>query len=235
MHNNKQICKKISSMLSLYIDNRVTSQERIFIEEHLSVCENCYKKYVYLKSLIKDLKDSYKSILELSKRKQQQKIFRIREHEKFLDSLYPYIDNELDVQECIDFRNYLVKSPSAQRQLKNVYVLQKELRSAFDNTQQHFSKDLSPRVIDAVKQQRERVEFRKRVMFKNSTFGTKFVKVAILSGLVFLGGYEIDQLYKLSKVPVSVPKNQNNTTIFQDKKYQQELFLDEKFLDNISE
>ena len=55
--DNKTICKKIASMLSLYIDNRVTYQERAFIEEHISNCEECYKKYIYLKSLIKDLKD----------------------------------------------------------------------------------------------------------------------------------------------------------------------------------
>ena len=42
---NKDVCKRISSMLSLYIDNRVTYPQRAFIEEHLSTCKECYKKY----------------------------------------------------------------------------------------------------------------------------------------------------------------------------------------------
>ena len=79
--DDKIICKKVSSMLSVYIDNKISDCERAFIEEHLANCENCYKKYTYLKSLIKSLKDSYKRILELSIKKQKRKTFCIKEHE----------------------------------------------------------------------------------------------------------------------------------------------------------
>ena len=107
--SNKIICKKIASMLSLYIDNKVSLQESSFIEEHLSNCKECQKKYLYLKSLIKDLKASYKQVLELTMKKQQQKLFKIREHEKFLENISPYVDNELDAKECFEFRKYLIK------------------------------------------------------------------------------------------------------------------------------
>ena len=73
--DNKIVCKRVSSMLSLYIDNKVTEHEKAFIEAHLSVCESCYNKYVYLKSLIKSLKDSYRQIMELSQKKQEQNNF----------------------------------------------------------------------------------------------------------------------------------------------------------------
>ena len=129
---NKAICKKVSSMLSLYIDDKLDYQEYLFIEEHLTNCNECYKKYLYLKSLIKNLKDSYKQILELAAKKQKQKTFSIREHENFLRQISPYVDNELDAQDCFEFRKYLMKSKSAQKELKNTYIIQKEMKKAFD-------------------------------------------------------------------------------------------------------
>ena len=101
-----EACKKVSSMLSLYIDNKVTPEQKSFIDEHLANCEECYKKYVYLKSLIKNLKDSYKQVLELARKKQQKADFNIKQHEIFLQNLSPYIDNELDAQDCFEFRKY---------------------------------------------------------------------------------------------------------------------------------
>ena len=106
---NKSVCRKVSSMLSLYIDNKLSVHDYAFIDEHLSQCDECYKKYLYLKSLIKSLKDSYKQVVELAQKKQKQATFSIREHEKFLDNLSPYVDNELDAQECFEFRKYLIK------------------------------------------------------------------------------------------------------------------------------
>lgn len=224
--DNKTICRKISAMLSLYIDNRVTYQERAFIEEHLSNCKECYKKYIYLKSLVKDLKDSYRHILDLTRKKQQQKVFSIREHEKFLEALYPYVDNELEASECMEFRQYLVKSPNAQRQLKNVYVLQKELRNTFDKTQKSFNKDLTKTVIDAVKYQRERAEERKKKVFRNTVLVTRLAKVSVLLGLVCLCGYEVEELYQMHKtstvkeqqriVPYSQETSTSKLTTFSD-------------------
>ena len=201
---NKIICKRISPMLSLYIDNKVTYQERAFIEEHLSNCPECYKKYIYLKSLIKDLKDSYRHILDLTRKKQQKKIFNIREHEKFLDELYPYVDNELNTNACIEFRKYLTKSPNAQRQLKNVYTMQKELKSSFEKTQKSFNKDFSAKVIDAVKYQKEKIQERKNKIYDKKIAHIKVVKIALLAGLLMFCGFEIAELFKLYKTQTTI-------------------------------
>ena len=40
-------CKKVSALLSQYIDNKVTPQERACIEEHIAMCPDCYKKFIY--------------------------------------------------------------------------------------------------------------------------------------------------------------------------------------------
>lgn len=207
---NKAVCRKISSMLSLYIDNRVTYQQRAFIEDHLANCKECYKKYIYLKSLIKDLKDSYKQVLELAVKKQKQRTFSIREHEKFLDNLSPYVDNELEAKECFEFRKYLMKSKNAQRELKNVYILQKEMRQSFDKTKKSLDTDISRKVINEI---REKTTFWHSERIAEMFLSPKALKIAILSGLVLLGGYEFDQLYKQSGYKHTNTQPAQNQTI----------------------
>ena len=184
---NNAICKKVSSMLSLYIDDKVTEEERYFIEEHLSECRECHKKYIYLKSLIKSLKDSYKQVMELALKKQKQESFSIREHEKFLDNLSPYVDNELSALESYEFRKYLTKSKPAQKELKNTYLLQKKLRTTFEKTVQKADFDISAKVINELKQ----TNLQKQTVVMDAFFNKRIAKIAILSGLVLFGAYEI--------------------------------------------
>lgn len=188
-------------MLSLYIDNKVNYQERAFIEDHLSNCKECYKKYIYLKSLIKNLKDSYKQVVELAIKKQKQSTFSIREHEKFLQQISPYVDNELDAKECFEFRKYLIKSKAAQKELKNTYILQKELRKAFDHTKKNVSSRVSKSVINILKNRPNRFES----TIIQEFFTMKTAKIAILAGLIMFGTYEFKQL----NTPLN---NQTNTT-----------------------
>lgn len=184
---NKAICRKVSSMLSLYIDNKVTYQERSFIEDHLANCNECYKKYIYLKSLIKNLKDSYKQVVEFARKKQKQTMFSIREHEKFTENLSPYVDNELSAQECFEFRKYLIKSKTAQNELKNLYIMQKEMRAAYDNTKKKASSEISKYVMNSIKSKEKQLFHNK---FSDKVFTLKAAKVAILAGLLITLCYE---------------------------------------------
>ncbi|MBS4760823.1 MAG: zf-HC2 domain-containing protein [Clostridium sp.] len=198
------ICKKVSSMLSLYIDNKVTYQERAFIEDHLGNCDECYKKYLYLKSLIKNLKDSYKQVLELAKKKQQKVSFSIREHEKFMDNLSPYVDNELDSQECFEFRKYLMKSKMAQKELKNTYIMQKEMRNAFDRTKKKMNFDSSKYVINSIKNKKVIKLPESKILEMISNFHPKTAKIAILTGLVVFSAIEAKNL----NLPVKIKEQQ---------------------------
>jgi hypothetical protein len=189
---NKEICKKISSMLSLYIDNRTTLEEKIYIENHLENCPVCYKKYIYLKSLIKDLKNSYKQVLELTKRKEKLKLFNIREHENFMQNISPYVDNELSPNECLEFRKYLVKSKNAQNELKKLYNIQKIMQTSFINTKKKNNTDFSKKTIHHLQQEKP-----SNYIFKlEHIFSKRYAKVAILLGLCFIAGYEIEEFYR---------------------------------------
>lgn len=203
---NKQVCKRIASILSLYIDNKVSETQKKCIEEHLAECDECKKKYLYLKSLIKDLKASYKQVLELAIKKQEKKQFSIREHEKFMENLSPYVDNELDTGECFEFRKYLMKSQNAQKELKNLYFLQKVMRRSFDTAQYGLKQDISKEVINSIKEENEKWSNSKIIEIFSRP---KALKIAILAGLILIGGFEFDQLYKQydEKARISTPQN----------------------------
>ena len=184
-----EACKKVSSMLSLYIDNKVTPEQKSFIDEHLANCEECYKKYVYLKSLIKNLKDSYKQVLELARKKQQKADFNIKQHEIFLQNLSPYIDNELDAQDCFEFRKYLIKSKNAQKELKNIYTLQKEMKKAYAKTEAKLPYDQSKYIKKIIKNGHQKSQsFGIQNIFD---YNPKIAKIAILSGLALFSAAEI--------------------------------------------
>ena len=182
-------CKKIISLLSLYVDNKVTYHERMFVEEHLAFCPECYQKYMYLKQLIYSLKDSYRKVMEMAVSRQKNETFSIREHEKFLENLSPYIDNELQQPESYEFRKYLMKSKTAQKELKNTYIVQKHLKYAYNNICKKTPQEISCNVI---KQLTEPKNIFDSVILQQ-IFTMKTAKIAILAGLIFICGYEFKQ------------------------------------------
>ena len=212
--DNKIICKRVSALLSLYINNKVSNIEKELIETHLNECESCYNKYIYLKSLIKSLKDSYKQIVELSLKKQQQECFVVREHEKFLENLSPYIDNELDTKECYEFRKHLTKSPNAQKELKKAYKLQKELQNSFNKTKTKVSNGISKRVIKSLKI----TQTQKNEQFLHSFFNIKLTSAAIIISLTIIGAYQIFHIKNnininsSSKAKINYTQTKNNVT-----------------------
>lgn len=173
------ICRKVSSMLSQYIDNKVSLSEKQFIEEHISMCPECYKKFIYLKNLISSLKDSYKKVMEMAIQRQKKATFSIREHERFIENLSPYMDNELESTESYEFRKYLMKSKMAQKELKTAYLMQKKLHNSFEKTKRSLEVDFSKEIMADLRS--ENVYWRRQ----------RFAKVAILAGLMIFGAAEL--------------------------------------------
>lgn len=172
-------CKKVSALLSQYIDNKVTPQERAFIEEHIAMCPDCYKKFIYLRNLINSLKDSYKKVMEMALTRQKRTAFSIREYEKFKMNLSPYIDNELESDEGYEFRKYLMKSRIAQKELKNTYLMQKQLHNAYEKVKVSLDVDFSKQIVADFRQ--DGTSWRRQ----------RFIKAAILAGLVLFGAAEV--------------------------------------------
>lgn len=189
-----------------------------FVKDHIAICPACRKKYLYLKSLIKNLQDSYKQFVELSKQKQKKNNFSIKEHEKFVSQISPYIDNELNADECFEFRKYLMKSKNAQKALKNAYIIQKNMKYSFNKTKKLASSEITRTVI---KQLGNKQSIFDSVILKQ-IFTTKTAKIAILAGLVLVGAYE----FKLLDEPIK-PKIKQTIQQIIDKEPQQETDIDD--------
>ena len=43
------ICKKVGSLLFLYIENKLDDEDRFYVEKHFQTCNDCYQKYLEMK------------------------------------------------------------------------------------------------------------------------------------------------------------------------------------------
>lgn len=58
-------CKKVQEMISLYLDNKLSSSEKEQFEQHLDSCSACKKEYIYTRN-IKDLLSGLKAVNTIS-------------------------------------------------------------------------------------------------------------------------------------------------------------------------
>lgn len=149
---NNPLCKKVISMLSLYIENKLDDDDRLFIENHFLECSSCYQKYIEMKEIISNLHFEYEKLLNEFERIESNKMFNIREYEMFYKNISPYIDDELCYDESIKFRKYLLKSKPARAELASAYGLKNNIRSSVamfkDNLNINFSKKVMKKLLD---------------------------------------------------------------------------------------
>lgn len=165
-------CKQVDSMISLYIDEKLTDEHKALLERHFAQCPFCYQKYLNMKNIIENLKVSYEKIVKDVETVETANLFNIRDYEKFYNNVSAYVDNELDYEESIDFRKYLLKSKSARNDLKNMYIMQNHIKDSFTQCILNCEANLSKKVISELK--------------KEQQVNKPYMKVAILFGLVLL-------------------------------------------------
>ncbi len=143
---DKSDCKKVSSMLSLYIENKLDLEDIIFIENHFTRCKSCYEKYLEMKDVMNNLHFEYEKLLNEFEQIESNRMFNIREYESFYSNISPYIDNELNYNDSIKFRRYLLKSKPARVELQNAYNLKNNIRHSVaifkDNSNVNFTKKI---------------------------------------------------------------------------------------------
>lgn len=51
-------CKRVNDLISFYIDNEVSKEEKTLLEEHMKTCDSCKEKYEQMKTIVNYLNDS---------------------------------------------------------------------------------------------------------------------------------------------------------------------------------
>ncbi len=146
------ICKQITSMLSAYIENKLTPEERLIVEEHFSQCQSCRKKFYEMTEIIDSLHFEYEKMLNEFDKIEAGKIFKIKEYESFYKNISPYVDDELCYEDSLKFRKYLLKSKTARDELSNVYILRNNIKKSAENFMAKANVNYSKKIIKKLKE-----------------------------------------------------------------------------------
>lgn len=148
---DKSVCKKVVSMLSLYVENKLDIEDRIYIENHFLECSDCYQKYLEMKEIINNLHFEYEKLLNEFERIEAGKMFNIREYETFYKNISPYIDDELCYDESIKFRKYLLKSKPARAELASAYGLKNNIKTSVAAFKDGLNINYSKKIVKMLK------------------------------------------------------------------------------------
>lgn len=159
-------------MLGLYIENKLPKEDVIFVKEHLDTCSICYRKYLTMKCVIKNLRFEYEKLLNEFEKIEAERIFNIREYDNFMLNISPYLDDELTYDESIKFRTYLLKSKKAREQLSLAFKLKNNLQNSFTEAVQEKNISFEKQILKKIKEENEK---------KNTP--TFYKRAAIIFGL----------------------------------------------------
>ncbi len=194
------VCKKVISLLSLYIENKLDIEDRILIENHFEICPDCYNKYLEMKEVMSNLHFEYEKLINEFDKIENGKMFNIREYESFYNNISPYIDDELSYNDSIKFRRYLLKSKPARNELANAYNLKNNIKHSVaifkNNTNINFSK----KVIKKLKNE------------NHDSFDKIYQRAAIMLGIMVSALLFITMVMGFSYISENSMQTQANNT-----------------------
>lgn len=156
-------CRKVTSLLALYIDGKLDEETKAFVEKHLQICPECNKKYIMLKELIYELRNAYQQLnYDVSAQDTKQQ-FNIKEHENFQTNLSAYFDNELPLNESLSMKKYMIKYPKARKELEALYNLHSVINSSFNNTKRYLNSDYAKIICYRLQGKNYNVQKQKRL------------------------------------------------------------------------
>lgn len=174
------ICEKVIALLALYIDNKLDTESKNFVAQHLEVCPDCYKKFVMLRQLIDELRNAYKELLNDSKLHEKKIQFSIKEYENFHTNLSAYFDNELPLNESVNMKKYMIKFPNARKSLEELYKLHKIINTSVVSVKKTFNEDFSKRICYRI--QGKAPDLKKQFWLKIASYACVLVVIVALIG-----------------------------------------------------
>lgn len=138
-------CTQVSALLSFYIDDKLSTQLKQFVEAHLSTCPTCRAKLDALKDMVKNLKEVHDKLADI--KPETQETPDSEQYNSFKSNLSAYIDNELSDEENIKIKKYVISNPKARGDLENMYKLKTALHNSFERTKHEAKEDYSRYIL----------------------------------------------------------------------------------------
>lgn len=150
-------CTQVSALLSFYIDDKLSSQLKQFVEAHLEVCPTCKAKLEALKSMVNSLKEVHQKLASIQPENSELAMNGAinPQFDTFKTNLSAYIDNELDDDENIKVKKYVISNPKARQELEDMYKLRKVLQNSFEKTKNESKDDYSKFILKRIDIQEE--------------------------------------------------------------------------------
>ena len=140
---NTMTCEHVLNMLPLYIDEKTSEEDTIKIKEHLRTCQECYDKYISLKSVAEKIKTAF---ADISCTIDSDKIF-------FRNNLSAYIDNELGNSDYYKFSKLIKENQQSKKEYDEMNSFEEKLKKSFQENTKTLRPDLSQNVINEIKRE----------------------------------------------------------------------------------
>lgn len=139
-------CNQFEALMHFYVNNELKPELKNAFENHLLSCEKCQDKYNAFKHILSELRHSYTSLTgkNFVSGKNDSEDVNIN------TLLSAYADNELELNENIKLRKYIISKPVIRKKLENIYSLKELLNTSFKNTKPE--EDYSNKIIKQVYQ-----------------------------------------------------------------------------------
>lgn len=147
-------CTQVGALLSFYLDGRLNDQLKQFVQAHLDICPTCRAKYDALKTMVSSLKEVHEKLDKIEPEKERQSASSTPYNE-FQTNLSAYIDNELDDEENIKVKKYVISNQKARKDLEKLYNLKKVLHNSFEKAKNDSRGDYSKFILKRIDIQEE--------------------------------------------------------------------------------
>lgn len=138
-------CSQVSALLSFYIDDKLSSQLKQFVEAHLAICPTCAAKLEALKSMVVSLKEVHDKLAAIKPEREENA--SMSHYGNFKVNLSAYVDNELNDEENIKIKKYIISNPKARKELESMYNLKKAINNSFEKSKNEAKADYSKYVL----------------------------------------------------------------------------------------
>lgn len=168
-------CFQVSALVNFYIENKLNSRLREYVDIHLAKCPRCREKIQELKAIINKYNNTPRSEDNTGAKLDFETVNKIS----------AYVDNELDTKDNIKIKKLTISNPTARQELENIYKFRKLINSAYqktkNNTKFDYSKDIITRIQDGY-------DYSTTYFYKIAIIFAMLM-ISIIAGFIYLNFY----------------------------------------------
>lgn len=138
---NQLTCNQVIALMSFYVEDKLNSRLKEYVDDHLRNCPKCREVYMQSKKIVNH-------IMSLGNTDNEQTPYHTKQYEDFRHNLSAYIDNELDENESIRIKKIAISNPLARKDLEDMYSFKKLLHDSFEKTRTESKYDYSKLIIN---------------------------------------------------------------------------------------